>query len=92
MFQPSDSPFTVTVHGGFAEDGVWVINAWLRFHGRVPTIGEDLLGEARLELLKEIIREGLCGRRLGATQARVTLNAPVSGADLGLGQDITLTI
>ena len=91
MASDPEAPFTATVHGGFAEDGVWVIDARLRFHGRVPAIGEDLLGEAWLELLKGIIREGLRGRRLGATQARVTLNAPLSGADLGLDQEITLT-
>jgi hypothetical protein len=89
MASEPQAPFTATVHGGFAEDGVWVIDARLKFHGRVPAVGEDLLGEARLELLKGIIREGLRGRRLGAAQARVTLDAPVSGTDLGLDQEIT---
>ena len=74
--QGADSPFTVSVQAGFAEDGVWTIDARLRFHdGKTPPLGSRLLGEGRIALLKAIHREGLRGRTLGATRVRVRMDA-----------------
>ncbi len=74
--QRDDPPFTVSAHAGFAEDGVWTIDARLEFRdGKTPPRGSRLLGDGRIELLKAIQREGLRGRALGATRARIHLDA-----------------
>ena len=67
-------PFTVSIHAGFSEDGVWVIEARLEFRDGVPQTGDQRLGKGRLAHLVEIMREGRRGRSLGATKANSHLN------------------
>jgi len=69
---PSD--FTISVHAGFDEDGVWLIDARLE----IPwNLGAQecarLLGEGRLALARGILREVGCGRALGAQVVRVEI-------------------
>jgi hypothetical protein len=66
-------PFTVAVEAGFAENGVWVIDARLAFRDGPPPDGSVLLGKGRLALLEAIEREGARGRSLGATRVQVSL-------------------
>jgi len=67
-------PFTVSVHAGFDEGGVWVIDARLTFRDGAPPPGDQLIGKGRLALLTEIMREGQRGRSLGATKARLQMD------------------
>ena len=70
----SPDPFTVSVHAGFNEDGLWVIDARLEFRDGAPPPSDRLIGEGRLALLAEIMREGQRGRSLGATKARLRMD------------------
>lgn len=79
----SDPPFTIDCSAGFRNDGVWVIQATLRFPDGRPSDGSPLLGHGRLALLEAIAQAGLRGRSKGATTARVFL-------DEGLGQVVEL--
>jgi hypothetical protein len=67
-------PFTIVVEAGFAEDGVWVIDARLEFRDGRPQEGDVLLGRGRLALLEAITREGARGRALGAIRVRVRMS------------------
>ena len=66
-------PYRVEVRAAFDESGTWCIDARVSYPNGEPEAGSDLLGEARLELLMGIVREGARGRTLGATRARVYL-------------------
>jgi len=77
-------PFTVSVEAGFTEDGIWYIDARLKFREGVPPSGNDLLGEGRLALLAGIAREGTRGRALGAKIVRVHLDTGDRARDVGL--------
>ncbi len=81
---PGGDPFTVSVEAGFAEDGIWRIDARLRFRDGSAPLGSDLLGEGRLALLAGITREGLRGRSLGAKIVRVHLDTGDRVRDVGL--------
>src|SRR5687767_14067065 len=70
----SPPPFVVTCAAQFRDDGVWIIQATLRFRDGRPADASDLLAEGRLALLQAIVREGLRGRTLGATDARVFMD------------------
>ena len=86
-------PFTVSVDAEFTEDGVWIIDARLKFRdGAPPRIGSNLLGEGRLALLEAIAREGLRGRALGATKVEVRLDTGDSIRDVGLMEIIPETL
>ncbi len=75
--------FSVSVQAGFAEDGVWSIDARLRFRdGKTPPIGSSLLADGHIALLKGIHREGILGRSLGATQVRLCMDAGDGPFDL----------
>jgi hypothetical protein len=75
--------FTVVVQAGFSEDGVWILDARLKFRGgKTPPVGSRLLGEGRTALLIGIAREGLRGRTLGATRIKVTMDAGDGPVDL----------
>jgi hypothetical protein len=75
--------FTVTVESGFLEEGVWTIDARVKYRdGKTPPVGSRLLGEGRLALLAGIHKEGLRGRELGATRVKVTLDAGDGPVDL----------
>jgi len=82
-YRRSDPRFTVTVESGFSEDGVWTIDARVKYRdGKTPPIGSRLLGEGRLALLAGIAKEGLRGRSLGATRVKVTMDAGDGPVDL----------
>jgi hypothetical protein len=68
------APFTIAVDAGFAEDGVWVIDARLEFRDGRPQEGDGLLGRGRLALLEATAREGARGRALGAMRVRVRMS------------------
>ncbi len=82
-------PFTVSTEGCFTEDGIWLIDARLRFRDGPPPLGSRLLGDGRVALLEAIAREGMKGRSLGATKVRVNLEGhdiyaiPVDDPDSG---------
>jgi len=69
-----EEPFTANVNAGFAEDGIWVIDARLDWRDALPPEGSDLIGRGRLTLLAAIAREGARGRALGATRVRVHMS------------------
>ena len=46
-FRRKYDPFQVSVESGFAEDGVWLIDARLQFRDGPPPVGSRLLGLAR---------------------------------------------
>lgn len=71
---PGPAPFIVSVHGGFNEDGVWFIDARLRFPGRRKVVGA-LFGRGLHALLEAIYREERRGREQGALWVRVHLEA-----------------
>ena len=76
-------PFMVSVEAGFAENGIWTIDARLRFRdGITPPVGSRVLGEGRLALLEVIHREGLRGRALGANRVRIRLDSGDGPVDL----------
>ncbi len=82
----TDPPFTVSVHAGFDENGIWVIDARLRFsEGFTSKSGSNVFGEGRLALLEGIACEGLRGRALGARSVRVHLETPGRVSDFSLG-------
>ena len=67
--------FTTRVTGSLDDDGVWQIDATVTFRdGLDPQPGDKLLGDGRLALLQGIVREGLRGRSMGATQVRVRMD------------------
>jgi hypothetical protein len=72
--RPSPDPFTLTVHGGFNDDGVWFIDARLSFPGS-RKVGSPLFSRGRRALLEAIFREERRGRELGALWVRVHLEA-----------------
>jgi hypothetical protein len=67
----TEDPFVVTVHGGFTEDGFWLIDAKLEWPDGPPTNGTVERGRGLLALLEAIAREGQRGRSLGARKVRV---------------------
>ena len=69
----NDKPFTVSVEGSLSDDGVWNIDARLRWRDGAPPLGSRLLGLGRLALLEGIAREASRGRSLGATKVRVCM-------------------
>ena len=73
-FRRKYDPFTVSVEAAFAEDGVWLIDARLKFRDGPPQLGSDLLGEGRIALLQAIAREAERGRVLGANKVRVHMD------------------
>ena len=70
----NSTPFIVTCAAQFQDDRVWIIQATLRFREGRPEESSLLLAEGRLALLEAIALEGLRGRSLGATQARVFMD------------------
>jgi hypothetical protein len=78
-------PFTVRVEAAFDENGVWLIDARLKFRTGTPKVGSQLLGLGRLALLEGVAREGLHGRTLGATKVRVHLDVNGDERDFELG-------
>jgi hypothetical protein len=86
-------PFAVAVEAGFAEDGIWVIDARLRFRdGAPPKVGSTLLGEGRCALLEAITREGARGRALGATKVQVRMDTDDGIRDVGMVEIIPETL
>lgn len=82
----ADPEFTVDVQGHLVTNGVWRIDAKLRFRdGLDPQVGDELLGRGRLALLEGITREGARGRALGATSCRVFLDVAGRVSELALG-------
>jgi hypothetical protein len=71
MPTPDPAPFTVSVHAGFSEDGILLIDARLSWHADPPPLGSDLLGQGRMALLEGIGREVERGRSLNAMKVRV---------------------
>ena len=72
----SPPQFRISTQGAFNESGVWMIEARLRFGSRAARqVGSALRGEAKTALMKELIREALRGRVLGANVIRVQLDA-----------------
>ena len=68
--------FTISTQAAFNENGVWLIDARLRFGRRAARqVGSALLGETRLALMGALTREALRGRALGANSVRVHLDA-----------------
>ena len=82
-FRRKYDPFTVSAEGCFTEDGVWLIEARLRFREGAPKVGSTLLGEGQYALLEGIAREGARGRTLGATKVEVRLDTDVGIKDVG---------
>ena len=67
--------FTVTVESGFSEEGIWAIDAHVKFlDGKTPKRGSRLRREGCAALFVGIAQEGLHGRELGATRATVTMD------------------
>ena len=92
-FRRKYDPFNVSVEAAFTEDGVWLIDARLRFReGTRPKVGSTLLGEGRCALLEAIAREGARGRALGATKVRVRLDTGDDIRDVGLVEIIPETL
>jgi hypothetical protein len=86
-----DRDLTVTCHGHLVANGVWRIEARVRFRGDVnPRPGDEFLGRGRLALLEAVAREGARGRALGATSVRVRMQVgdDVSQFDLGHVPDL----
>ncbi len=68
-------PFAVSTEAGFDEEGMWVIEAHLRFRCCAPpAVGCALLDKARLALLGQLTREALRGHALGARRMRVCMH------------------
>ena len=89
----SRKPFRVSVDAAFTEDGVWLIDARLRFReSPPPKVGSSLLGEGRCALLEAIAREGARGRTLGATKVQVRMDAGDGIRDVGLVEIIRETV
>jgi hypothetical protein len=85
MGQPHKN-YVVHVDGHLVRNGVWKIDAKLRFRkGTKLTLGERLFGEGRLALLDGIRREGLRGRSHGATSVRVHMDIDGEVRDIALG-------
>ncbi len=75
--------FAVVVEAGFSEEGIWVIDARVKYQGgKSPAVGSRLLGEGRLALLAGITKEGQRGRSLGATRIKVLMDAGDGPVDL----------
>jgi hypothetical protein len=92
-FRRKYDPFTVSAEGCFTEDGVWLIDARLRFRGGAPPkVGSALLGEGRCALHEAIAREGARGRALGATKVEVRLDTDVGIKEVGLVEIIPETL
>ena len=78
--------FIVHVEGHLIRNGVWQIDAELRFKkGTKVTLGERLFGEGRLALLQGIVREGARGRSLGATSVQVCMDIDGEVREMSLG-------
>jgi hypothetical protein len=72
----SPPQFTISTQGAFNENGVWLIEARLRFGRRAARqVARVLLGETRVALMGALTREALRGRVLGANVIRVQLDA-----------------
>ena len=83
-FRRKHDPFRVSVEAAFTEDGVWLIDACLKFRDGPPPVGSELLGLGRIALLEGIAREGQRGRSLGATKVRVRLDADERIREVGM--------
>ncbi len=69
---PSD--ITVSVHAGFDEDGVWLIDARLEVPWNLSALERArLLGEGQIALAQKILREVHCGHSFGARVVRVEI-------------------
>lgn len=83
---PRDPDFTVSCEGHLVSNGVWSIDAQVRFRdGHQPKPGDELLGRGRLALIEAMLREAARGRALGCTAVRVRMQVgdDVSEFDLG---------
>jgi hypothetical protein len=68
--------YSISTQAAFNEEGVWMIEARLRFGRRAARqVGSALLGETRVALMEALSREALRGRVLGAQVIRVQLDA-----------------
>lgn len=78
--------FNLSVQGHLVTNGIWRIEARLRFRdGLDPQPGDDLLDDGRLALIEAILREGQRGRALGASACRVLLDLNGDVRDVELG-------
>jgi hypothetical protein len=69
----ADDPFTVTIHSGFTEDGIWTIDARLEWLHGPPANGTELRGRGLMALLHAIATEGQRGRSLGARKVDIRM-------------------